>query len=258
MAGHHWYTILQYFGRDFAGWQRQPTDRTVQGELEKVLARLEGCHVTAHAAGRTDAGVHALAQVVSFELQRAWRHDELGRALNALLPDDVWVSTVTPAPPGFHARKDATARRYRYVVGCDAASFSPFRRPYEWALGRPLDAGALDAVAALFRGEHDFRAFSVTGQEKPHYRCHLIVAEWWERPKDEGFTFRVEGDRFLHRMVRFLVGASVDVALGRRTPEDIARLLETTDNQDASPPAPPEGLYLVGVRYPDLDKDLSA
>lgn len=258
MAGHSWYAILQYFGRDFAGWQRQPVDRTVQGELEKVLARLDGCHVTTHAAGRTDAGVHALAQVVSFESRKAWHHDELARALNALLPDDVWVSTVAPAPAGFHARIHATARRYRYVVGCDAASFSPFRRPYEWALGRPLDAEALDATATLFRGEHDFRAFSATGQEKPHYRCNLAVAEWRERPSDEGFTFRVEADRFLHRMVRFLVGASVDVALGRRTPEDVARLLETTDNQDASPPAPPEGLYLVGVRYADFDKELSA
>ncbi len=258
MAGHPWYAILQYVGRDFAGWQRQPAHRTVQGELEKVLERVEGCHVTTHAAGRTDAGVHALAQVVSFEMQKAWQHNELGRALNALLPADVWVSTVAVAPAGFHARKRATARSYRYVVGCDAASFSPFRRPYEWALGRPLDAGALAAAAALFRGEHDFRAFSATGQEKPHYRCHLAVAEWRERPNGEGFTFRVEADRFLHRMVRFLVGASVDVALGRRTTEDIARLLETTDNQDASPPAPPEGLYLVGVRYPDFDKDLSA
>ena len=255
MAGSTWYAILHYFGRDFAGWQRQPVDRTVQREFETVLEQLCRVPVVTHAAGRTDAGVHALGQVVSFVLERAWTREDLHRGLNALLPGDVWVERVGPAPDRFHARKHATSRRYRYVVGCDAAAFSPFRKPFEWALGRPLNPDALAKSAAAVCGEHDFRALSSTGQVKPHYRCNVTGAEWTARPKGEGFIFTIEANRFLHRMVRFIVGMSVDFALGRRSGDDIERLLAGTDNSQASPPAPPEGLYLLDVRYPKLEKD---
>jgi tRNA pseudouridine38-40 synthase len=253
-----WFAVLQYFGRDFAGWQRQPVQRTVQGEFEAALERLAGARVVCHAAGRTDAGVHALGQVVSFALERPWAPPDLERALNALLPDDLWVFRTGEAPPGFHARKSASARCYRYLVGCDAAANSPFRRPFEWPLGRPLDADLLDRAAAGFRGTHDFRAFAAVGQIRPHYRCAVRLAEWRARRDGEGFIFTIEADRFLHRMVRFLVGMSVDVALRRRPLDDIPRLLAGTDNQEASPPAPPAGLYLVGARYPqlDLERDL--
>lgn len=252
MSEQSWYAVLQYVGRDFAGWQRQPVDRTVQAEVETVLERLDGVRVVAIAAGRTDAGVHALGQVVGFATQRGWARDELMRAMNALLPADVWAAQVGPAPRGFHARKDARARRYRYVVGCDAASRSPFRHPYEWALGRPLDAAALAEAAAAIVGMHDFRAFSAVGQEKPHYRCAVTDATWGPRPAGTGYIFEVEADRFLHRMVRFLVGISVDIAQGRRPPDDLRRLLAATENREASPPAPAEGLYLMRVRYDNL------
>jgi tRNA pseudouridine38-40 synthase len=253
-----WFAILQYCGHGFAGWQRQPANRTVQAEVEAALERLAGQKVVCHAAGRTDTGVHALGQVVSFSLVRPWQAADLERALNALLPDDVWVARAGPAPPGFHARKDAVSRRYRYVVGCDAAAASPFRRPYEWPLSRPLDGDALTAAAAGFRGTHDFRSFSAVGQVKPHYRCAVMRAEWQARPDAQGFIFTIEADRFLHRMVRFLVGMSVEIALRRRPLDDIPRLLAGTDNQEASPPAPPAGLYLLGARYPqlDLERDL--
>jgi tRNA pseudouridine38-40 synthase len=252
MSGQAWFAVLQYAGGGFAGWQRQPADRTVQGELEGALRRLDDRRVVAHAAGRTDAGVHALGQVVSFRLERPWVAADLERALNALLPADVWVRRAGPAPDGFHARRDAVARRYRYVVGCDAASRSPFRRPFEWALTRPLEVGLLRDVAAGIRGTHDFRPFSAVGQTKRHYRCDVAAAEWHPRPDEAGYIFDIEADRFLHRMVRFLVGMSVDVASGRRPLDDLARLFRSDDNREASPPAPPEGLYLVGARYPHL------
>ncbi len=254
MAELPWYVVLQYAGRDFAGWQLQPAARTVQGEVERVLARLAGTAVRAHAAGRTDAGVHALGQVISFTLPRPWAAADLTRALNALLPNDVWVSDAHAAPAGFHARKDAVARRYRYVLGCDRASASPFRRPFEWALQRAVDAAALEQGARTFLGEHDFRGLSAVGQIKPHYRCRVTHAQWAERPNAEGYIFTVEADRFLHRMVRFMVALMVDVALGRRVPEDIPRQIAAEDNTDASPPAPPEGLFLESVRYPHLAK----
>ena len=255
MSGTSWYAVLQYAGGGFAGWQRQPQERTVQAEIEAVLERLDEDHVTTHAAGRTDAGVHALGQVISFRLARTWTPADLTRALNALLPADIFVPRTGLAPDGFHARKDARARCYRYVVGCDAASASPFRHPYEWALGRPLDAALLAQSAAAFAGEHDFRAFSAVGQVKPHYRCDVTHIRWKPRDEGTGYILDIESDRFLHRMVRFLVGASVDVALGRRPADDIPRLLAGTDNQEASPPAPPHGLYLVTARYDTLQPE---
>ena len=254
MKGVPFFAVLQYTGHDFAGWQRQASDRTAQGEFEAALERLAGGRVVTNAAGRTDSGVHALGQVVSFHLPRAWEPSELLRALRALTPPDMWVARIGPAPEGFNARRHAAARRYRYVVGCDPEASSPFRSPYEWALGAVLDGAGLDAAAAVFLGEHDFRAYSAMGQTKPHYRCRIAVSEWQARPNQQGFIFTVEADRFLHRMVRFLVGMMVDVARDRRPLEDVARILESRTNRDASPPAPPEGLYLVGARYPQLEE----
>lgn len=244
------YAVLQYLGHPFSGWQRQLSQRTVQGDLERVLERLVGRRVVTHAAGRTDAGVHALGQVVSFRVPSRWEPPALERALNALLSPDIWVQRVGRAPEGFHARRHATSRWYRYVVGCDPGAQSPFRHPFEWPLCQPLDQQRLEDAAAEFRGEHDFRPFSTVGQRKPHYRCRVLVSRWDARPNAEGFIFTIEADRFLHHMVRFVVGTMVDVARGRRPPADIGQLLKSTSNAGASPPAPPEGLYLAGVRYP--------
>jgi len=151
--------------------------------------------------------------------------------------------------PGFHARKSALTRRYRYDVGLDDAAASPFRRGFEWALGRPLDLNMLRASAHLLEGEHDFRAFAAKG-DKLHYRCRLSLAEWRPRSEGRGVSFHVEADRFLHHMVRMLVGTMVDVGLGRRAVEDVRLLLQRTDNSATSPPAPAHGLYLVAVTYP--------
>ena len=246
--------VVQYDGAQFVGWQRQREGRTVQAEFEAVLERLMGRRTTATGAGRTDTGVHALGQGVGFVAPGRWGDDPDGlrRALNALLPRDVWVERVHRMQPGFNARKSALARRYRYVIGTDDAAHSPFRRSYEWALCRGLDVAALAQAAAALVGEHDFRGLAAAGQVKTHYRSRVALAEWAPRTDGggAGVTFTIEADRFLHRMVRFLVGAMVDVALGRRPASDLPRLLSATDNRAASPPAPPQGLYLVAVRYP--------
>ena len=244
--------VVQYDGARFAGWQRQPEARTVQAEFETVLERLVGQRVVTTGAGRTDAGVHALGQGVSFTPGDRWdsQGSDLRRALNALLPDDVWVERVHAMRPGFDARRSATARRYRYVIGTDDAGASPFRRRYEWALARPLDLAAFRDAAVLLAGEHEFRGLAAAGAARAHCRCHVALAEWAPRADGAGVTFTIEADRFLHHMVRFLVGAMVDIALGRRPPSDFPRLLAATDNLAASPPAPPQGLYLVAVRYP--------
>jgi tRNA pseudouridine38-40 synthase len=247
--------VIQYDGGGFAGWQRQTVARTVQGEFETVLQRLMGGRAIATGAGRTDAGVHALGQCVSFSATERWTAQplDLRRALNALLPRDIWVERVHLMRPGFDARRSATARRYRYVIGTDDGADSPFRRAYEWPLpGRRLDLAALRSAAAALAGEHDFRGLAAAGATTSHYRCRVALAEWAPRADGpgDGVTFTVEADRFLHHMVRFIVGTMVDIALARRPPEDFPRLLAATDNVAASPPAPPHGLYLEAVRYP--------
>jgi tRNA pseudouridine38-40 synthase len=241
---------LHFDGSRFVGWQRQPSGRSVQAEVEKVLERLAGHRIPAHAAGRTDAGVHAVGMGVSFAMAAKWAPDTLRRALNALLPNDCWAESADRMRPGFHARKSALSRRYRYDVGTDAASASPFRRPYEWALARRLEPAQLQAAADVIVGEHNFRAFAAKGQDKPHYRCRIRLAEWEPRAEGRGVSFHVEADRFLHHMVRMLVGTMVDVGLARRPPGDMRELLERQDNAGTSPPAPPQGLYFVAATYP--------
>src|SRR3989442_12774555 len=148
--------VIQYDGGGFAGWQRQPVDRTVQAEFEAVLERLMERRTPATGAGRTDTGVHALGQGVSFLGGERWAADpnELRRALNALLPREIWVQRVHLMRPGFDARRSATARRYRYLIGTDEGAASPVRRPYEWGLGRALDANALEPGAPGPSREH--------------------------------------------------------------------------------------------------------
>ncbi len=243
--------VLHYDGAAFAGWQRQPDARTVQGALEAALGRLCGQHVAVLGAGRTDAGVHARGQGVGVRVPERWTPAELRRALNAVLPADVWVAAAHEMTPEFHARYDAVARRYAYVVGLDEEAASPFRRRWEWAVRHPVDRALLDRAAALFVGEHCFRAFAVRGTAPEHddHRCRISVASWRERPG--GLVFEVEANRFLHHMVRFLVGTMLQVATGRRPLDDIPMLLAASDNRDVSPPAPPHALFLERVTYPD-------
>ena len=241
---------LHFDGTGFVGWQRQAAGRSVQGEFERVLERLFARRTVAHAAGRTDAGVHASGLAVSFAAPSGWNVATLRRALNALLPKDCWIESVHRMQPGFHARKSAVTRRYRYDIGLDEAAASPFRRRFEWALMRPLDTPALRSAARLLLGEHDFRAFAAKGEPKPHYLCRLALAQWETRPGGQGLSFHVEADRFLHHMVRMLVGTMVEVGLERRPLADIEALLERGDNSDTSPPAPPQGLYFVAATYP--------
>jgi tRNA pseudouridine38-40 synthase len=250
MDSHAILLVTQYDGGQFAGWQRQPDARTVQGEMERVLARLCGGPIAAVGAGRTDAGVHAHGQGVGVEVPRRWTPEALRRAMNALLPPDVWVEASRAMNPGFHPRRSAIARRYRYLLGTDAAARSPFRRRYEWALSRAVDGESLVGEVAALTGEHVFRAFAVqnTAPIEDHHRCVIQQATWVAR--DGGWMFEIVANRFLHHMVRFLVGTMVEVAQGRRPRGSIARLLTLSHNRETSPPAPAHGLSLHHVVYP--------
>jgi len=241
---------LHYDGGGFHGWQVQPGARTVQGELEAALSRLADERVGVLGAGRTDAGVHATGQVASALMPERWAPAEVRRALNAILPPDLWVAEAEAVPLDFHARYDATAREYEYRVGTEARCRSPFLRPYCWALAERLDAGVLAETAAALVGEHSFRAYAKSGQPERGERCTVVVSSW--EPWDAGLLYRVRADRFLHHMVRYLVGTMVDAARGRRAAREVAALLAGGPGAGAletSPPAPAEGLYLTQVYY---------
>lgn len=250
MSSRTFQLVIQYDGGAFAGWQRQPAQRTVQGVLEDGLMRLTETHIPVIGAGRTDAGVHALGQVASVQVPDKWEAQRLHRALNAVLPRDVRCADVQPMVDAFHARYSATERRYRYLVGTDASAAGPFRYNREWAIGREPDLALLHQECLSVLGEHSFRAFAVKGTApaEDDHRCDVRLCRWEVRPG--GLSLIIAANRFLHHMVRFLVGTMIAVGTGRRPPGTILVLREADENRDVSPPAPACGLYLERVTYP--------
>lgn len=245
--------VVQYDGTDFSGWQVQPATRTVQGVLEEVLRRLSDGPVPVTGAGRTDAGVHARGQAAGVSVESHWTADRLRRALNQQLPGDVWIAESHEMAPSFHARYSAVSRRYRYVVGLRDDSWSPFRRRFlfPWPGPRVPDTDTLAWCAAATIGDHAFRGFAVRGTAPEHddHRCDVGVCRWTET--DGTLVLEIEANRFLHHMVRFLVGTMLDVASGRRPRDDFTALLDAHANDAVSPPAPAAGLSLDRVTYPD-------
>ncbi len=244
---------LEYDGTDFRGSQWQAEGRTVQGTLEKAIADLVGEPVRAVFAGRTDAGVHALGQVV--HVQAPWRHPPavVQRALNARLPGDLAVTAVLEVPEAFHARRSALWRRYRYRL-YDGSTPSPLRRRYAgWHRRGRLDEGRMAAAARLLVGERDFASFAGGGQGVPWAQertvRHLRRLEVQRR--GEEVWIWAEANAFLRYMVRNLVGALVVVGRGELPPEGVLEILAARDRRQAPPPAPPQGLCLVAVGYPE-------
>jgi tRNA pseudouridine38-40 synthase len=246
--------VLHYDGTGFSGWQRQPDRRTVQGVLEESLARLCGGPTPALGSGRTDAGVHARGQAVGVRVPDRWTPESMRRALNAILPDDVWIAAAYAMRDDFHARYSAVSRRYSYCIGTDDGAASPFRYRTEWHVGRAMDRNALDRAAVIVVGEHAFRGFAVRGTAPPgdDHRCRVLEARWRDRDHGaaRGLVFEIEANRFLHHMVRFLVGTMIDVAGGRRPFDSFAALLAAESNDDVAAPAPAHALFLDQVRYP--------
>ncbi len=248
--------VLHYDGSRFYGWQIQPEQRTVQGELQAAVEQLTQSPRTVTGAGRTDRGVHATGQVASVRIPDGWSADDLRTSLNAVLPDDIWVQEVLEVGEGFHPRYDAVARTYVYRLGLAPESSSPFRRPFCWPLAEELgpnglDRGLLERCAQRIPGDRSYGAFAKSGQPQRGTRCRVSRAAWsaWD---DVGLCFTITANRYLHHMVRYLVGTMVEVARGRRAPGELDALLDDPDTDLwTSPPAPPQGLYLHHIEYPD-------
>jgi tRNA pseudouridine38-40 synthase len=238
--------LLSYDGTDFSGWQRQPDRRTVQQVLEEAIGRLTGTESTTNASGRTDAGVHALGQVVHFYTASRHGPEVFVKALNAMLPQDVRVREAAEVPQSFHATLDAKAKLYRYVIDNHPVA-DPFQTRYSYHVYQPLDVPAMQRAAQALRGRHDFHSFETHWPNRTssvRTITHIAVCRM-----NQFVWVDVEADGFLYNMVRSITGTLLLVGLGRRPVSWVAEALAAEDRREAGPTAPPHGLFLVRVRY---------
>jgi len=251
---------IAYDGTDFAGWQRQASDRTVQATIEDCLLPIEGSRAIVIGAGRTDAGVHAAGQVASVTLAAAIAAGDLRRALNATLPADVRVLSIEEMSGTFNAQFAAKRKTYRYSIWSDGV-VPPTLRRYVWHVAQPLDIATMNAAAQVVVGSHDFSAFQAAGSDvvtsvRTILESSVAVVPvesmtLMAGPQVDGIllAYHIMGSGFLRHMVRNIVGTLVDIGRGRKTPDDMRRILESRNRTLASATAPPQGLSLWRVDY---------
>ena len=244
--------LIQYDGTEFHGWQVQENDRTVQGELERVIGTLEGTEVKVIGSGRTDAGVHAEGQVANVVLNRPFMPDKLRAAINGNLWRDVRIMNVETAPDEFHARFSAKSKTYVYRV-VNAPIMSPFWRRYALHEYRPLDLARMNEAARLFLGEHDWTAFS-SAQSDSESKVRTVTdclfdSRWDARASASLIEFRIRAEGFLRYMVRSIVGSLLEVGRGERDLDSIRTAIVTGDRELAGRTAPAQGLTLLKVDY---------
>ncbi len=242
--------VLEYDGTDFSGWQVQPGRRCVQGVVEQALREITGESWRLVPAGRTDAGVHARAQVAHVDCESRLDPPDLARALNAVLPDDVAVTEIAVAAPEFHARKSATGKLYVYRI-LNSSTPSALRARYAWHVWGPLDVTAMAEAALPLIGSHDFSAFRTAPggppeHERPRRTLHRLDVD---RTPGEEVRIEVLGRSFLRQMVRNLVGTLVEIGQGKRPAAEMAAILASGDRGRAAPSAPAHGLCLERVIY---------
>ncbi len=271
-----WICTLTYDGTHLHGWQIQPGLPTVQHHLAQALHHISGEDTLPQGSGRTDAGVHALAQVAHFDLTAPIPAPNLLRALNRILPPSIRVLSLDPAPPTFHARHSARSKTYEYRIHPRLLAStsldricSPMLAPFVWDCPLPLDPDLLNQAAVHILGTHDFTSFAASGSDAlnpnripyqptelhpdypatPPTPCRTILHSAWSLTPESLLQYRITGTGFLHHMVRNLVGTFVQIGAGRRSPADIPAILAARDRRAAGPTAPARGLFLVEVHY---------
>ncbi len=237
---------IEYDGTAYAGWQRQPNRPTVQAAVEAAIQRITQTHIPMTGAGRTDAGAHALGQVVSFRSDKAMSAEEWVRALNGLLPPDISARSAEHMADDFHARYSARGKLYEYRI-LNQAERPALARNRAWHIRKPLDMAAMHEAASFLVGRHDFSSFQGSPTDNENPICELRRLEI----KQEQALIRIEAqaDRFLKQMVRAIVGTLVEVGQGKRSPKSVKEILEARDRRAAGMTAPAHGLYLVKVDY---------
>jgi tRNA pseudouridine38-40 synthase len=238
---------IEYDGSAYHGWQRQAEAPTVQAEIEHALGTMTRSSVTVIGAGRTDAGVHALAQVANFRSDTRLPPEAILKGLNGLLPADIAIRDCCRVPEGFHARFAAMSKRYRYRI-LNRAARAAVGRDYAWFIHRPLDTRAMAQATEHLVGRQDFKAFESAGSPRAHTQRDVMHASWMEE-KERRLTFQIEADGFLRGMVRNIVGTLVAVGLGKLDPQEMADILASRDRRRAGVTAPARGLFLVEVKY---------
>lgn len=238
--------ILQYKGTNYAGFQKQPDESTIQGVLEKTLAQVLQEDITLVGAGRTDAGVHARGQVANFLTLSDIDCGRLRWSVNSLLPRDIVIKEAVEVSEGFHARRDAAFREYRYLI-LNRDYPSPFWNDFSYFYSQPLDVEAMRKGAGALVGVHDFSSFCV-GQSKPE-NCMREVQTISVGREGDFIHFDITANAFLHNMVRVMVGTLVQVGTGELPPAKVQKILEAEDRTQAGPTAPAHGLFLIRVNY---------
>jgi tRNA pseudouridine38-40 synthase len=242
--------ILAYDGSDFCGWQVQPDAESVQGTLASAIGRITGEKVLPQGSGRTDAGVHALAQVATFQTESVIPAANLVTALNDILPVSVRAIEASEVPADFHARKSAKAKIYRYRILREAIC-PPFLARYVWHYSYPLSFDVMAEAGKLIEGEQDFTSFAAVDPEKGaagRSNIRRIFSSAWRQDGNE-FVYEIRGNGFLHHMVRNLVGTFLLVGKGTLKPTDVPDILSAKNRSAAGATAPAQGLYLIGVEY---------
>jgi tRNA pseudouridine38-40 synthase len=247
MKHRHFKLIIAYDGTNYGGWQLQPNVVTIQGQLEAALKRIAGKRVVVHGSGRTDAGVHARAQVANCSLVTNHRQSVLCRAVNANLSEDIRVLRVQEVNAKFHARFSAKGKKYRYQIDAGAVA-DPFQRAYAWHHPKPLDLAAMRRAARLLRGRHDFSALSANPM-RPVETPVRTIRKLSVSKRGNVVTVAVAADGFLYKMVRSIVGALVKVGEGKLAVEDLRKLIKAKKRVALIETAPAKGLFLWKVSY---------
>jgi tRNA pseudouridine38-40 synthase len=245
MSHHTIKLTLEYDGTDFVGWQFQKNGRSVQEVVEKGLSQILQEEIRVVGAGRTDSGVHAKGQVASFRTETSLNCQLITRGLNGVLPEDVVAINAVEVSENFNARYDARSRRYEYVIKKVPTAIA---RRFSWVVGYRLDFELMQKCLDEIRGLHDFASFCKSDSEVEHHNCTIHNASWREEDPTS-IVLDITADRFLHGMVRALVGTMVEIGRGHRMVEDFKQIIDAKDRRRAGMAAPPQGLFLVAVDY---------